>query len=71
MDITKLNKHVLGCIRLHLGAKDENDTSRDNEIARMGQFEMFNSFLLWNGIIGYTSTILNAIDNIRGAVDKK
>jgi hypothetical protein len=34
-------------------------------VSQLSATEALNYFLQWNGILGYTSTILNAVDNCR------
>ncbi len=70
MDVSMLDENVLGAVRQSLGADDEDDESRDAEISKMDVEAVLNSFLNWEGIIGYTSTIISAIDNIREAADQ-
>jgi hypothetical protein len=62
-----LNNKVLGDIRENLGAKSSTDTSKDHLIERMSARELFNEYLLWNGIIGYTDSILLAVENTNDA----
>lgn len=33
------------------------------ELKNMSVYEAFDKFLMWNGIIGYTAVILEALDN--------
>lgn len=40
---------------------DENDTSQDEEILEMYGYTFFDEWLKWNGFIGYTSDLLDAI----------
>lgn len=37
------------------------------EIKPLSVYEAFDRFLTWNGIIGYTAVIMDALDNIRRA----
>ena len=67
INIQKLNKDVLGTLRLALDAKDPNDPSHDNEIAKMTAFEVFDRYLVWHGIIGFSSRIWRNIENIKAA----
>ncbi len=68
--IEKLDSEVLGAVRQSLGADDEDDESKDDQIMTMDVETVFRKYLEWEGIIGYTSSILNAIDNIRAAAKK-
>lgn len=43
---------------------ESNDSSRDGEIICMSHRELFDAWLTWNGIIGYTEEILNTIEKI-------
>lgn len=66
MDVQKLDSSVLGSIRQSLGC-DEADESKDGQIAAMGPLEAFDRYLSWNGIIGFASTIWEAVENIKEA----
>ena len=54
---------IMRCVRQNLGY-DPNDTNADKEISIMTPHEVLNSWLEWNGIIGYTEDIVYAISNI-------
>ncbi len=54
---------IMRCVRQNLGY-DPNDTNADKEISIMTPHEVFNSWLEWNGIIGYTDDIVYAVSNI-------
>lgn len=54
---------IMRCVRQNLGY-DPNDTSADKEISIMTPHEVLNSWLEWNGIIGYTDDIVYAVSNI-------
>jgi hypothetical protein len=43
------------------------ETEDPGEVAQLSTWTAFDRFLDWNGIIGYTSTITDAIDGIRAA----
>ena len=45
---------------------EEDDTSVDEEILKMSGFEFFNKWLEWNGIIGWTGSILSVIQMAYG-----
>lgn len=45
---------------------DEDDTSEDEEILTMSGFEFLDEWLNWNGIIGYTGSIIEAIEMAYG-----
>lgn len=67
MDVSKLNSDVLGAVRQNLGAEDEDDDSKDDQIAAMTPMEVFDRYLNWEGIIGYSASIWAAVDNIKEA----
>ena len=67
MNITKLNRDVMGTLRLALGANNPDDPSHDEEIAKMTAFEVFDRYLVWHGIIGFSSRIWRNIENIKAA----
>ena len=45
---------------------DEYDESEDEEILKMSGFEFLNEWLEWEGIIGYTSELLQVIEMAYG-----
>ena len=45
---------------------EEYDTSADEKILKMSGFAFLNAYLEWNGIIGYTGEILDAIQMAYG-----
>jgi hypothetical protein len=67
VNLDQLDPDVLGAIRQNLGAQDEDDESKDSQIATMPPLEAFNRFLEWEGIIGYGATIWAAVENIKDA----
>lgn len=52
-------------LRQHKGL-EEYDTSADDVILKMSGFAFLNAYLEWNGIIGYTGEILDAIQMAYG-----
>jgi hypothetical protein len=52
-------------LRQHAGL-EEYDTSDDEKILKMSGFAFLNACLEWNGIIGYTSEIIDAIQMAYG-----
>jgi hypothetical protein len=57
---------VMSRVRQQIGLEDEDDTSRDGEIQQMSKSEVFEKCLLWEGILGYDSLILNWVKDIWG-----
>lgn len=65
LNTERLSPNVLASIRGSLSPDlDEDDTSVDDKINRMGNDELFNRFLIWYGIIGYKEQIKNAAENV-------
>lgn len=58
-------KWLLKDIRQNLGLEPD-DTSQDDEINNMSKQEVFDRYLTWQGIIGYSNRILTAIETIYG-----
>ena len=67
MDLDKLDPEILEAVRQRLGAVNEFDDLKDHLIARMTPLEVFTSYLEWEGIQGYGTTIWNAVENIKQA----
>ena len=59
MKIEKLPKHVLFALK--------EDEKTEKEIQTMSVYEVFDFFLKYEGIIGYTSSIMNTYDKIKEA----
>ena len=69
-----IDEEVLTDILYSLGYSDEEpgnvgeDYNRCMKIVETSSvYDTFDRFLNWNGIIGYTSTIIKALDSIRAA----
>ena len=69
MNVLKLKPEVLGAVRQSLGCEDEDDDSMDDEIAIMDKHDVFDHYLNWNGIIGYSSSIWVAVENIKESAE--
>ena len=71
----KLNEEVLTDILYNLGYDEDDIGEGDVEdynqcmkiIETSSVYDAFNRFLEWNGIVGYTLTIIKALDSIRAA----
>ena len=70
MNLSKLDRNVLEAVRQSLGCETD-DTSMDKEIAALGPKAVFQRFLQWEGIIGYSDIIWVAIANIQAAADEE
>ena len=51
---------IMKAVRQNIGL-EEDDTSRDAEIMEMSGEEIVDRYLTWNGIIGYTSYIIDVV----------
>ena len=71
IDISELDSEVLGAVRERLGCDDPDDQTHDKEISSMSPEEVFNSYLEWHGIIGYSASIRNAMESIKRASSKQ
>ncbi|MEO2202417.1 hypothetical protein ABGV42_01520 [Paenibacillus pabuli] len=58
------SNEVMFAVRQALGADSPHDESYDVRIFEMAPSDVFNYYLQWNGIIGYTDTILRVVDDI-------
>ncbi len=67
MNLDKLDPDVLGAVRQRLGAVDEDDESKDSQIAAMTKLTLFSRFLEWEGILGYGEIIWSAMESIKDA----
>ena len=59
----KYPHYIMRNVRLNLGL-DATDTSMDEEINNMSRREVFDRYLIWEGIINYTEEILSVIESI-------
>ncbi len=55
---------VLDFIRQQCGAEDENDTCKDELIESMPPFQLFDKYLTWEGILGYSASIWNIVRDL-------
>lgn len=73
LDVSKIPKTVLDDILSNLGVdEDSSDKERGRvteKVEAMDVYDAFDCFLTWNGIMGYTSMIINALDGLRAAKD--
>ena len=58
------SEKIMQAVRQDFFGLEENDTSMDDKINQMDRIDVLSSYLCWNGIIGYTGTILDAVENI-------
>lgn len=65
IDNQEIDLYTMKELRQSLGY-DEDDTSADKEILEMSGWEFLNKWLTWNGIIGYTTEILEVIEMAYG-----
>ena len=61
----KYLENIMRMVRGSLGLEPD-DTSRDGEIERMSNREVLDRVCNWEGLIGYSSTILGWINQIYG-----
>lgn len=59
----KYSDSVMRNVRQAFGL-EHNDTSLDEKINKMDQMDVFEKWLQWEGIFGYTYRIKEAVDNI-------
>ena len=56
----KYSGFIMRAVRQNMGL-EEDDISRDAEIYEMDGEEIVDRYLTWNGIIGYTSYIIDVV----------
>lgn len=59
----KYSEYIMQDVRCNLGL-EAYDTSKDEEIMEMEREEVFERYLTWNNICGWSSEILAAIGDI-------
>lgn len=59
----KYPEYIMRYVRERLDLEPD-DTSKDEEINMMTPTEVFTEWLEWQGIIGYSDTILQAVEDI-------
>jgi transcriptional regulator with GAF, ATPase, and Fis domain len=59
----KYSEYIMRDLREHRDL-EKDDTSKDEEIMKMSENEAFEEVLNWNGIIGYSHSIKNWIEEI-------
>ena len=59
------NEDVMKALRQSLGCKDENDTSKDEEIMAMDKEQVFERYCQWNGLLGgWYQWLIEAVESI-------
>jgi hypothetical protein len=61
----KYPDYIMRQVRLNLGL-DYTDTSEDAIIAGMGQKEILDRCLKWNGLVGYTESLIEVVSDVYG-----
>lgn len=61
--IEKYNEVIMRNLRERLDLEPD-DTSKDKKIMSMDKRKVFDEYLEWEGISGWTSTILSVIEDI-------
>lgn len=61
----KYSQYIMEDVRRNLGLEYD-DESRDEDINNMEPDEVFERFLTWQGIMGYSSHIIHAVRDIYG-----
>ena len=61
----RIDEHILKDVRRNTPFNSKEDFS-DDEINKKSNREIFDHWLQWNGLIGYTSTIISVVENIYG-----
>lgn len=72
IDVDLLDDQVLHDILANLGFDSDTDWENDSKVdkflkrvSEMSPGEALNAYLIWNGIIGYTGDILNAVESVK------
>ena len=63
--MNKYSDSIMEDVRQNLGLEPD-DTSRDDEINEMTRSEVLDRVCNWNGLIGYTDTIREWIEDVWG-----
>ena len=59
------NEDVMKTVRQSIGCKDENDTSKDEEIMAMDKEKIFERYCQWNGLMGgWYQWLISAVESI-------
>ena len=71
MDISNIPSHVYAAVYQNLGGNYEEDSDEKADrmtrrIEKLSSKELFDRFLIWNGIIGYTEEIIAAYEGTIG-----
>lgn len=62
--MNKYPEYIMEAVRQNYFDLEADDTSEDEKIEEMDPETVFNSWLNWEGIFGYTGNILYAIESI-------
>ena len=69
MDVNKINSRTLDDIKQFHELEDHTDGEVEDKLKHETVYELLDAFLTWHGIMGYTTKIQNAIDDIMEAQD--
>jgi hypothetical protein len=69
MDVKKLQPWLIQELRESLDL-DADDTSRDEFLSQQTVEQLFTRYCTYNGLIGYASTLIDALDTLR-KIDKE
>jgi len=67
MDVNKINSRTLDDIKKYHDIEDDTDGEVEDKLKHDTVYELLDAFLTWHGIMGYTTKIQNAIDDIMEA----
>lgn len=62
-DLKKIPNYILNDARQNIPFSREENYS-DEELSNMTKREIFDHYLNWKGLIGYSSTILQAVEDL-------
>lgn len=72
VDVDMLEDGVVNYVLLNLGIEPADVTHEDmKKISEMSAYKLLDKWLNWHGLIGYTGTIIEVVENLQKAQCEK
>ncbi len=63
-DITKIPDYILRDARRNVPMHSKQEEFTDEQMSKKSKRQIFNHYLEWNGILGYSETILGVVEDL-------
>ena len=69
-DLELLPTHVIEALRQRFNVEPD-DSSKDEEIMKLSASELHREYCMWNGLIGWSQLLIDALDSIREVKNRR